>query len=562
MGGTFLPRKRLVAAIFALLVTIIGLSNIGLFWLITANSSSLWWWTAAATPLISLAITLALWPVLGRDLHILKDRAERAAVGDFGLDRVIVNRRDELGIITDGFNEMLVQIQSRGSRSARYREDIQRQNELRIDELSTLNRQLSVARDAAEKALAVRSQLLANISHELRTPMNGILGMATLLDRTELSAKQQHFVATIVGSSDQMLGLVNDMLDLAQLDRGEIVLHDLEFSLHTLLDEVATRAAGLARSAQKKIDIKTTTGHTSPTTVVGDAGRIRQVLDALTSNAVKFTSHGEVEAGMLATPAGDEAAVINFFVRDTGVGIPQDRLDDLFAAFRQRDESDTREAGGTGMGLALARELVTLLGDELAVESEVGQGSTFSFSVTLGCADAQWRDNLRNDHATADLMLQKGTDEPVVATGNTGSASKPREGTDTSERDLPEILLVEDNPVNREIASAMLEQLGYSVITAENGKVALERFERGRYAAVIMDCQMPEMDGYAATEAIRRIEHAEGSSHTPIIALTAHVSDENRQRALASGMDAFLGKPVMPTALRQSIGECIRSSGA
>jgi signal transduction histidine kinase/HPt (histidine-containing phosphotransfer) domain-containing protein len=388
-----------------------------------------------------------------------------------------------------------------------------------------------------EKANQAKSEFLATMSHEIRTPLNGVIGLTSLLLGTPLTPAQQRYVTGIQASGQALLSLIDDILDFSRIEAGRLALEVQPLDLRQLVGEVV--AVFTAQVHAKGLRISAHVDPAVPLALEGDAGRLRQVLTNLVGNAVKFTEHGVVEVRGDLVAEGPQGVLLRLSVWDTGIGIAPALQATLFEPFTQADASTTRRYGGAGLGLTIAKRLVELMGGEIGVESAVGQGSTFWVTLRLARGAAP-----------------RGVSAATVP-GALAAPAAQRADTTTRGR----VLVAEDNAINQLVVARLLESLGYAVDTVVNGQRAVEAVHQGHYALVLMDCHMPQMDGFAATAAIRRDEAGRGQ-HTPIVAVTADALVGDAEKSLAAGMDDHLTKPITLERLAAVVGRWIAGSGA
>jgi signal transduction histidine kinase/CheY-like chemotaxis protein len=458
------------------------------------------------TFLLSYVLTNYLQAYITKPIHTLVEVMNSvSAHGDYSL-RAETFLGDELEELGEGFNGMLNQIQ------------------LRDQKLDTLVLDLKSAKAESEAATIAKSHFLANMSHEIRTPMNGVIGLAQLLSKSNLDEQQRTHCETLEFSANSLLTIINDILDFSKIESGELTVAQEDVLVLEAISQVKDLLISEAQA--KNILLEAHIDESVPSNIISDSGRIRQILINLVGNAIKFTEKGSVILKVTRIETELHTSAINFEVVDTGIGISKQAQEIVFDNFSQGDNSTSRKFGGTGLGLSISKKLVSVMNGEIGVKSELGKGSVFWFRIPL---------------------ISKSPAKPNIQQEQVNSPGSDILGPDSTSlrQTASNILVAEDNKVNQLVINGMMKKFGCTLNFAQNGEEAVERFNDSRPDMILMDIQMPGMDGIEATSKIRELEQqTAGAARVPIIALTANAMDGDRERYLKAGMDDYLCKPV------------------
>ncbi|TGN41718.1 ATP-binding protein [Marinobacter confluentis] len=474
-------------------------------------------WTSLAVGLFLLLFTMVIVNhILSGIIAPMRGLSKR-------VERLTDRQYDQVPLSQKGSSREIMELEQRFNALASHLNDLQA---ARDDTLASSER----ARERAEAANRTKTEFLATMSHELRTPLNGVLGMIDLVAEDPLTPRQQDYLLTAKQSTEDLLMVISDILDYSHIDRGTLRLENRQFDLRQVIANCAASFRHFAERRGLSLITEFSGDWPESAMVMGDAARLRQILSGLIDNAIKFTGDGSIEIRASWQTIEDNCVLLNCSVIDTGCGIPVDRIEDVFNSFEQVDASDARQFGGTGMGLSLVQRLVELMGGHVKVETDIGKGSVFRFELPFEL----------DVHQTVAAFAE--SPMPEI----TGQRSRA--------------LVVEDNLVNQRVATALLKRLGFETDAANNGQQAIDfvRTNHQGYDVILMDCQMPVMDGYETTRSIREWEKSNGQGGTPIIALTADALPGTETQCREAGMNDYLSKPVRKESLRQVLSRWIQ----
>ncbi len=482
-------------------------------------------WIVLIAALIAYLISMYLQKYITKPINKLVKITENITETNNYNIRSTLNGKDEIGKMAVAFNKMLDQIENHSNDLSETNNQLEARVKSRTEKLEERNEQLIAATALAEQSKLAKDQFLASMSHEIRTPLNAIIGFQTLLKDTPLNKDQQEYVESIDFAGKNLLVIINDILDLSKIEAGKFTFNAEDLNI----EQALTSAIELVKfkADEKNISINFNHDKTIPKNLVGDAARFNQIVLNLLGNAVKFTDKGFVNLTSKLIETNKEYALCEFEIKDTGIGIANNKLDEVFESFSQASSETTRRFGGTGLGLTIVKNLLKLQGGNVSVKSEEGKGSTFTFYLKF---------EIDNGRIIKSNKLEFATFNNIVFDKN---------------KNL-NILLVEDTLLNQRLVKKIVEKWGYQLSIANNGVEALELHKTNTFDIILMDIQMPEMDGYTTTQHIRAFENVVKST-IPIIALTAHASQEEAEKCVSLGMNTYISKPFNPDFLRNAI---------